>query len=111
MELAEKLKERLISEIDFSRDLSDEELKEIITAMVLEEFRTQHLSLKEKLRISRELFYSVRGLDVMQTILEDEEVTEIMVNGYDRIFIEKRGRLFRYNGSFSSPEKLNDQSK
>lgn len=108
MELAEKLKTRLINGIDISKDLSDEDLKEIITTMVLDEYREQHISLKEKLRISRELFHSVRGLDVMQNIIEDDEVTEIMVNGYDRIFIEKKGRLYRYNGSFSSREKLND---
>ena len=104
MELAEKLKEQLIRRIDLSRDLSDEDLKEIITAMVLEEYSRQQISLKEKLRISRELFHSVRGLDVIQEILEDEEVTEIMVNGYDRIFIEKRGKLYRYQGAFSSRE-------
>lgn len=108
MELAEKLKEQLIRRIDLSRDLSDEDLKEIITAMVLEEYSRQQISLKEKLRISRELFHSVRGLDVIQEILEDEEVTEIMVNGYDRIFIEKRGKLYRYQGAFSSREKLSD---
>lgn len=108
MELAEKLKTRLVNTIDLSRNLSDEDLNEIITAMVLEEFQDQHLSLKEKLRISRELFHSVRGLDVMQSILEDDEVTEIMVNGYDRIFIEKKGKLFQYDGAFSSKERLND---
>lgn len=108
MDLAEKLKNRLVNGIDISKDLSDEDLREIITAMVMEEYQKQHLSLKEKLRISRELFYSLRGLDVMQEILEDEEVTEIMVNGYDRIFIEKKGQLYRYKGSFSSAEKLND---
>lgn len=108
MELAEKLKDKLISRIDLTRDLNDEELTEIITSMVLEEFQGQHLSLKEKLKISRELFHSIRGLDVMQDILEDDEVTEIMVNEYDRIFIEKQGKLFRYHGAFSSREKLMD---
>ena len=66
MDLAEKLKNRLVNGIDISKDLSDEDLREIITAMVMEEYQKQHLSLKEKLRISRELFYSLRGLDVMQ---------------------------------------------
>ena len=108
MELAEKLKQRLINGIDISKNLSDEELREIITAMVLEEFRQQHLSLKEKLKISRELFNSVRGMDVMQEILEDQEITEIMVNSYDKIFVEKKGQLYRYQGAFSSKEKLND---
>lgn len=108
MELSEKLKNRLVSGIDISKDLSDEDLNEIITTMVSEELQNRHLSLKEKLKISRELFHSVRGFDVMQEILEDEEVTEIMVNGYDRIFIEKKGKLYRYQGSFSSKERLND---
>ena len=108
MELAEKLKQRLINGIDISKNLSDEELREIITAMVLEEFRQQHLSLKEKLKISKELFNSVRGMDVMQEILEDQEITEIMVNSYDKIFVEKKGQLYRYQGAFSSKEKLND---
>lgn len=108
MELAEKLKTKLISRIDVSRDISDEELNEIITAMVLEEYRGRNISLREKLKISRELFYSVRGLDVMQEILEDDEVTEIMINAYNSIFIEKRGKLYRYSRSFSSPEKLKD---
>ncbi len=108
MEILEKLKNRLVSGIDISRDLSDEELNEIITALVLEEYQERHLSLKEKLRISRELFHAIRGLDVLQEILEDEEVTEIMVNGYNRIFIEKRGQLYRYPGVFTSADKLND---
>ena len=108
MEMLEKLKDRLVSGIDISRDLSDEELSEIITTLVLEEYRERHISLKEKLRISRELFHAIRGLDVLQGILEDEEVTEIMVNGADRIFIEKKGQLYRYPGTFSSGDKLND---
>lgn len=108
MELAEKLKTKLMSRIDVSRDISDEELNEIITALVIEEYRDRHVPLREKLKISRELFYSIRGFDVMQEILEDEEVTEIMINGYDTIFVEKRGKLYRYAGSFSSPDKLRD---
>ena len=103
MELTEKLRMKLIAGLDLSRDISDAELNEIITGMVLEEYQGRHISLREKLKISRELFYSIRGLDVMQEILEDEDVTEIMINGYDHIFIEKHGKLFRYPGSFSSP--------
>ena len=108
MELALKLKERLLDRLDISKNLSDEELYDIITNMVMEEYQDRQLSLKGKLKISRELFHSIRGLDVMQEILEDESVTEIMVNGYDRIFIEKQGKLYRFPGAFSSREKLSD---
>ncbi|MBQ9031938.1 MAG: CpaF family protein [Parasporobacterium sp.] len=104
----EELKNRLISRIDLSKDLSDEDLNGVITSMVMEEYEHRPVSLKEKMKISRDLFHSIRGLDILQEILEREEITEIMVNGYDRIFIEKKGKLFRYQGQFSSEEKLMD---
>ncbi len=107
MILIEELKNRLINSIDLSKNISDEELNETITEMVINEYHDK-ASLKEKMRISRELFNAIRGLDVLQEILDDDEVTEIMINGCDSIFIEKDGRLFKYNGHFSSEEKLRD---
>ena len=107
MILIEELKNRLINNIDLSRNISDEELNETITEMVINEYHDS-ASLKEKMRISRELFNAIRGLDVLQEILDDDDITEIMINGSDRIFIEKNGKLFRYNGRFSSEEKLRD---
>ena len=92
MILIEELKNRLINSIDLSKNISDEELNETITEMVINEYHDK-ASLKEKMRISRELFNAIRGLDVLQEILDDDEVTEIMINGCDSIFIEKDGRL------------------
>lgn len=106
MELVEKLKEKLINGIDITRDLSDEELNEIITEMVLEEYHERQISLREKLKISRELFNAIRGLDIIQDILEDDEITEIMINSYNEIFVEKYGKLYRFDGAFSSKERL-----
>ncbi len=107
MILIEELKNRLINSIDLSRNISDDELNETITEMVASEYHGK-ASLKEKMRISRELFNAIRGLDVLQEILDDDDITEIMINGSDRIFIEKRGRLYKYRGRFSSEEKLKD---
>ena len=108
MELKEKLKKRLINNIDITRDLSDEDLNEIIIEMVIEEYKDKHISLKEKMKISKELFNSIRGLDILDELLLDDEITEIMINDYENIFVEKRGKLFKYDGSFSSKEKLED---
>ena len=108
MSLIEELKARLIDRIDLARDISDEELQEMITAMVMEHCSHKHMTLREKMRISRELFHSIRGLDILEEILEDEEVTEIMVNRFDRIYIEKKGKLHRHPGCFSSDQKLKD---
>lgn len=108
MSLIEELKARLIDRIDLTKDISDEDLQEMITAMVMEHCSRNHMTLREKMKISRELFHSIRGLDILEEILEDKEVTEIMVNRFDRIFIEKKGKLHRHPGRFSSDQKLKD---
>lgn len=108
MDIKEKLKRRLYSSIDITRDLSDEDLNEIIVDMVIEEYEGEKLSLKEKLKISKELFNSIRGLDILEDMLDNDEITEIMINDHRTIFIEKNGKLFRHKGEFSGPEKLLD---
>ena len=70
--------------------------------------RDSYISLNEKLQLRQELFYSVRKLDVLQELIEDETVTEIMVNGPDAIFVERGGRLGKWDKSFTSREKLED---
>ena len=64
--------------------------------------------MKDKVILRQELFYSVRKLDVLQELVEDESVTEIMVNGPETIFIERNGKLMRWHKSFTSREKLED---
>ena len=108
MKLVEELKDRLIESLDLSQNITDEQLREIIASMVMEQYRGRPFPLREKIRISRELFHSIRGLDILQEILEVDGITEIMVNGYDRIFIEQGGKLSRYPGQFASPAKLSD---
>ena len=66
------------------------------------------MDIEKRTAISRELFYSVRRLDILQDLIEDREVTEIMVNGPDTIYVEKNGRLFKWDHRFSSREKLED---
>jgi pilus assembly protein CpaF len=87
---------------------SDEEIRSAITGIVNAAHRENYLPIAERTRISRELFYSVRRLDILQDLVEDPEVVEIMVNGPDRIFVEKGGVLLRLPRGFSSPEKLDD---
>ena len=104
----DELKKKLVDSIDLSKDISDEELNGMITEMVTEATTGKRVSVKEKMRISKALYNSIRGLDVLQDLLEMEEVTEIMVNGFNNIFIEKAGRISRCKDSFSSEEKLMD---
>lgn len=98
----------LMKQLDVSRELSDEEILEVIDNLILNQAREECFSLKEKVDLRQELFCSVRKLDVLQELIEDESVTEIMVNGPDAIFVERAGKLTRWNKVFTSREKLED---
>lgn len=100
------LKERLQESIDYSKESSDEEIRELIDEMLVRECRERPLSLLERGRLRRELFHAVRKLDVLQELVDDPQVTEIMINGPDRIFIERNGRLTESGFRFDSEEKL-----
>ncbi len=100
------LKERLLESIDYSRESSDEEICELIDEMLVREGRERPFSLSERRRLRKELFHAVRKLDVLQELVDNPQVTEIMINGPDRIFIEKNGRLFESELHFESEEKL-----
>ena len=98
----------LMEKLDLARELTDEEILEEIDTLILESMRDACLSLKEKVELRQELFHSVRKLDVLQELIEDETVTEIMVNGPDAIFVERAGKLSRWEKTFTSGEKLED---
>ncbi len=108
MKEAEALRPLLMEEIDITKEPEDEKILELIDHLILEEEITRRLPVKRKLEVRQELFYSVRRLDVLQELLDDPEVTEIMVNGCDTIFAEKHGKIFHYEKKFTSREKLED---
>ncbi len=107
-EIRETLKEKIMDRISYSRELEDEEVREIVDDAILQNSRELGLSLKEKQELSKELFYAIRRLDILQELTDDPKVTEIMINGKDHIFIERNGRLYQWEKQFSSTEKLED---
>lgn len=101
-----ELKQKLAESIDYSRESSDEEIQELIDEMLVRESRKIPLSLAERERLRRELFHAIRRLDVLQEFVDDPQVTEIMVNGPDNIFVEREGRLYKSDLRFENEEKL-----
>lgn len=95
-----ELRKRVQEQLDLSRELSDEEVQELIDREILKTSREGYLLLEEKLRLQKELFNSMRRLDMLQELIEDPDVTEIMVNGPRDIFIERSGRLTAGSGAF-----------
>ncbi|NJD01904.1 MAG: CpaF family protein, partial [Ruminiclostridium sp.] len=94
--------------MDMNRDFSDEEIRELIKKAVFRRSREQYIELNEKREIIDAVFNSMRRLDILQPIIDDKEVTEIMVNGPDAVFVEKEGRISGLNVRFESCEKLED---
>ena len=99
---------QLMKQMDYSREINDEEITDLINEMICREKRVGMLSIEDRKRLQKEIFYSVRKLDILQELIEDKEVTEIMINGPEHIFVEKAGKLFKWPWSFESKEKLQD---
>lgn len=108
MTLSEKLHGRVLEELDLSRETGDEELTALIHRVLKEVSEEEYISLERRTELGRELFNAFRKLDLLQEFLEDEEITEIMINGTQDIFLEKNGRIFSSKKRFVSKEKLED---
>ena len=102
----EHLQKKLLDHLDYNKHLTDEEIEEIIEKEVLQRGREIYLSVEEKQQLKKELFNSFRRLDVLSGLLEDADVTEIMINGSGNIFVEKKGRLYKAEEVFSDEERL-----
>ena len=107
-ELKQEIKSRLLEKMDHSMEMEDEEVQELVENEVWLMGKETYIPLAEKKRLCREIYYAIRKYDVLQELLEDETVTEIMVNGPDHIFIEKEGRLQQWQTAFESEDKLLD---
>lgn len=107
-QLCEMLREKVLSKLDFSKELEQDELQELIAHQMAEAKEVNDLSLHNRILLEQRIFNSLRKLDILQNLLEDEEVTEILVNGPNHIFYEKQGTLYEYPYHFTSEEKLQD---
>ena len=87
-----RIRVKLMEQLRQGAEWSDEEILERIDLLVSETARENRLTVKQREEIRRELFYSVRKLDILQELLDDDRVTEIMVNGYQNIFVEREGK-------------------
>ena len=103
-----ELRENIMPRIDLSRDVSDEEIGDIIDELIISKSKEVFLSLEDKTSLKIELFDSIRKKGMIQPLIDDPSVTEIMVNGTESIFIEQAGSLFKWNKKFDDVNDLND---
>ena len=104
----DEMRRRLRDELEEREELTEGEIADLIDELILDEGSRERLSLREKEELQKELLFSVRKLDVLQELVDDPEVTEIMVNGFRHIFYEKDGKIRRWEREFPSPERLED---
>lgn len=94
--------------IDLSREVDDAEIQEMIDELVVQTGRKYALSLAQRQELGKSVFHSIRKMDVLQELVDCDEVTEIMVNGIENIYIEKAGRIYEWEKHFDTREKLED---
>lgn len=106
--LMEALKQQIREELEQHGHTEDEELGDCINDVLTRAASERYLPLKERLELKKRLYDSFRRLDLLQELIDDPEVTEIMVNGKDHIFVEKHGRISQWEHSFDREEQLED---
>ena len=104
----EELYEKILAELDLSKEVEDDELVEIIHRTLEEKGKESYIPLKQKSGLGKELFNTFRKLDILQELIEDDEITEIMINGTDQIFVEKQGKILELEKRFITRTKLED---
>lgn len=103
----DELKQFVTENFPLSR-MSNEELEENIEALVSERLGAQYCSIEQRVSIVQQIYSSIRGFGLLDTILTDDTITEVMINGPDHIFIEQKGHLFRLDKHFESERRLED---
>lgn len=103
-----ELRNLVMERLDMTKELTDEELYRCIDDVLMMVVYRKQFSMRLRMQLRQTLYDSFRRLDVLSEALDDPEVTEIMVNGYDQIYLEKHGELVQFEKTFSTPEKLED---
>ena len=107
-QLYRTLKNQIRQELQERRQVEDQELTACIHQAIEQAAASQYLPLKKRLELKKRLFDGFRRLDILQELVDDPQVTEIMVNGKDHIFLEKQGKLLRWNQGFEEVSQLED---
>lgn len=105
-EITRVVRKKVLEKLEYDGEVTDERIEELIITCLEEEIRSEFFPYHRRTILGKEVFYSLRKLDILQPLLENPMVTEIMVNGPDAVFVEENGRLFRLEEKFDSKETL-----
>lgn len=104
----EQLRGLVIERVDMSREPDDSELHKIIDSVIEKNQDYRYMSIKKRQIIHKKIYSLIRGLGIIEELLEEPDITEIMINGPNNIFVEKKGRINKIDERFESENRLND---
>lgn len=107
-QIKQRICERVLQQVPTGVDVDEQYLTDVIDQVITEMGQQQYMRFRDRRKMRREIFNSMRKLDVLQELIEDEDVTEIMINGPQHIFVEKEGSLYETGLTFDSEERLSD---
>ena len=107
-EVIERIRKQVFECVEPDRDLEDKELYTYIDEAILQENKSTIISMSQRENYRIEIFNSMKRLDILQELLDDNSITEIMINGYRNIFVERYGKISKWEKEFQSKEKLED---
>ena len=102
------LREKVITSIDMTDEPEDERLHEIIDRVIEKNLNIKTIDISKRCSIHKKIFDSIRGLGIIDELLEQKDITEIMINGPNRIYVEKNGMIEHVDGRFQSENNLHD---
>lgn len=106
-QLVSELKKHVTENFSLSK-MSDEELEEKIEEIVIQRLGNQYCSIDQRVSIVQQIYSSIRGFGLLDSIMNDDTITEVMINGPENVFIEQNGRLFKLDKQFESQRRLED---
>lgn len=107
LQITHRLKKRIFEKYNLNQ-MEDDMLEQVIESLIAEEVQDTYLTIEERVDITERIFNSIRGLGLLDSIIKDDEITEVMINGPDDIFIEKEGKLYKMEQKFDDEKQLED---
>lgn len=106
-EIVEKIRKKILEATNFAV-MSETDLEDAILQMLDEMFQDVYIPIEEKADITDQVYSAIRGLGILDSIIHDDTITEVMINGPDHVFIEQNGRVRRISDTFENEQKLED---
>lgn len=107
LQVTKKLKKKIFEKYNLNQ-MEDALLEEAIEHLIIEEIQDEYITIEERVDITERIFNSIRGLGLLDSIIKDDQITEVMINGPQDIFVEKAGKLYKLEQKFDDERQLED---